>query len=104
MGDTKEGIKRGRQESMLEQQRLFSAVFNRICDVTTSVSSSFFLFKIPYGIIQSRGQMISFLKRKKGEEYRRGLGEMYWQQSLKQIKSAVGSMNYECSGNRHHEQ
>lgn len=55
---------------MMEQQRLFSTVFNRTCDVTTSVSSSFFLFKIPYGIIQSRGQMISFLKRKKGEEYR----------------------------------
>jgi len=71
MGDTKEGIKRGRQRSMMEQQRLFSAIFSRILNVTTSVSSSFFLFKIPYGISQSRGQMISFLKRKKA----RNIGE-----------------------------
>lgn len=104
MGDTKEGIKRGRQESMLEQQRLFSAVFNRTCDVTTSVSSSFFLFKIPHGISQSRGQMISFLKRKKSEENRRGLGKMYWQQAKRQIKPAARSISYECSGSRHHEQ
>lgn len=86
---------------MLEQQRFFSAVFNRICDVTTSVSSSFFLLKIPYGISQNRGQMISFLKRKKGEEYRRGLGRMYWQQSLRQINMpATSIMNYGCSDSR----
>lgn len=87
-GDTKKVIKRGRQRSMMEQQRLFSSVFNRTCDVTTSMSSSFFLFKIPYGISQSWGQMISFLKRKKGEEYRRGLGKMYWQQVISEIPSS----------------
>lgn len=71
--------------------------------MTTSVSSSFFLLKIPYGISQNRGQMISFLKRKKGEEYRRGLGKMYWQQAKRQIKPAARSISYECSGSRHHE-
>ena len=66
-----------------------------------SVSSSFFLFKIPYGISQNLGQMISFLKRKKGEEYRRGLGKMYWQQAIRQINMpATSIMNYGCSGNR----
>ena len=105
MGDTKERIKRGRQGSMMEQQRLFSTVFNRTCDVTTSVSSSFFLLKIPYGISQNRGQMISFLKRKKGEEYRRGLGRMYWQQSLRQINMpATNIMNYGCSDSRLYKQ
>lgn len=101
MGDTKKVIKRGRQKSMMEQQRFFSTVFNRICDMEASVSSSFFLFKIPYGISQNLGQMISFFKRKKGEEHRRGLGKMYWQQAIRQINMpATSIMNYGCSGNR----